>query len=64
VNKSKTVVSVEYAAGLKMVRNVYNTLVGKSEAKLTFEKPRSKYTDNIKMYLREKERTCGLDFTG
>jgi hypothetical protein len=41
----------------RMVRGVYRVLVGKSEGKRPFGRPRHKWEDNIKMDLQEVE--CG-----
>jgi hypothetical protein len=35
------------------MRNVYRTLVGKPEGKASFGKPKRRWEDNIRMYLRE-----------
>jgi hypothetical protein len=41
-------------------RNPYRVLVGKPEGKKTLRRPRHKWEDNIKMYLKEIERG-GMD---
>jgi hypothetical protein len=41
-------------------RNAYKILLGKSEGKSPLGRPRRRWIDNIKMYLREME-WCGLD---
>jgi hypothetical protein len=35
------------------IRNAYNILVGKSEGKRLLGRPRHRWEDNIRMYLRE-----------
>jgi hypothetical protein len=35
------------------VRNAYNILVGKPEGKIPLGRPRHRWEDNIRMYLRE-----------
>jgi hypothetical protein len=42
-------------------RNAYRILVGKPEEKEPLRRPRSRWADNIKMYLREIEWD-GMDF--
>jgi hypothetical protein len=41
-------------------RNAYRILVGKPEGKRPLERPRRRWVDNIKMYLREI-RCCSMD---
>jgi hypothetical protein len=35
------------------MRNAYNILVGKPEGKRSLERPRSRWEDSIRMYIRE-----------
>jgi hypothetical protein len=47
------------------MRNVYNILVGKPEGKKPLGRPRCRWEDNIKMYLKRIEwGGCGLDSSG
>jgi len=47
------------------VGNAYNTLTGNPEGKKQFGRPRRRWEDNIRMYLREIiVGSCGLDPTG
>jgi ribosome biogenesis protein Nip4 len=38
---------------MEKTRNAYNTLVGKHERKKPLRRPRCRWEDNIRMYLRE-----------
>ena len=40
-------------------RRVYRVLVGRSEGKSLFGRPRRRWEDNITMYLQEVGRGCG-----
>jgi hypothetical protein len=42
-------------------RSVYRVLVGKPERKRPIGRPRGRWEDNIKIYLREIEGGCELD---
>jgi hypothetical protein len=44
-------------------RNVYRVLVGKPEGERTLERPRRRWEDGIKMYLREIDRGVWSGFT-
>jgi hypothetical protein len=45
-------------------RGAYRVLVGKPEGKRQLERPRRRWDDNIKMYLREVVSGHGLDRSG
>jgi hypothetical protein len=46
-------------------RNVYRVLVGKPEGKGPLERPRRRWEDGIKMYVREIGwGGCGVDSSG
>jgi hypothetical protein len=53
VIKSRRIKWAELVARLKEMRNLYKILVEKSERKRQLGRPRSRWEDNIKMYLRE-----------
>jgi ribosome biogenesis protein Nip4 len=43
----------ENVAGMGEVRNAYKILIGKPESKRPLRRPRRRWEDNIRMYLRE-----------
>jgi hypothetical protein len=50
-----------YVAGMGKNRNAYRILLGKPEGTGPLGRPRRRWVDNIKMYLRERMGWCGLD---
>jgi hypothetical protein len=63
--KSRRMRWAGHGARMGEVRNVYRVLVGKPEVKRTFERPRRRWEDGIKMDLREiGRRGCGVDSPG
>jgi hypothetical protein len=51
--KSRRMRSVGHVAGIGEERNAYRTLVRKPKGKRPLGKPRHRWMDNIKIYLRE-----------
>jgi hypothetical protein len=45
-------------------RNVYRIFVGRPEGKRLLERPRCRWEDGVKMYLREIGWGCGVDSSG
>jgi hypothetical protein len=62
--KSRRMRWVEHVVRTGMGRNVYRVLVGKPEGKRPLERPRRRWQDGIKMYLREIGWGCGVDSPG
>jgi hypothetical protein len=46
------------------MRNAYNILVGIFEGKRPLGRPRHRWEDNIRMELKNRVESCGLDATG
>jgi hypothetical protein len=63
-NKSRRMRWAGHVARMGEGRNVYRVLVGKPEGKRPFGRPRGRWEDGIKMYLREIGWGCGVDSPG
>jgi hypothetical protein len=61
--KSRRMRWTQHVACMKEMRNAYDTLVRKSEGKRPPERPRRR-EDNIKIYLKDSVKRCGLDSAG
>jgi hypothetical protein len=55
---------VGHVARMGKTTNVYRILVGKPERNTPLGRPRRRWGDNIKIYLRDRRGWYGLDGTG
>jgi hypothetical protein len=46
------------------IRNAFKILVGKTEGKTLLKRPKRRWEDNIKIYLRNRVGVCALDSSG
>jgi hypothetical protein len=59
--KSRKMKWAGHVARMREKRNAYRILVGKQQGKRPLGRPRGRWVDNIKIYLREREWD-GLDW--